>query len=310
MACTSPEAVVFHEGKLKFLGHKFFLKGTQTKLESARSQFFLKFGVETIPMPCGSCMACRITYARDYALRGVCESQMSDWNYFVTLTYDEDNVPRSPSGALTLRKSDVRSFLVRLREVLGSGLRTLGCAEYGETTHRPHYHIIFFGKELTDLVPYSRSGNGSDILFESETVTRAWGMGRVLIGKANYTTISYVAGYVLKKVKGKNADSYYGDREHETLVAVTRNGGGIGSSWFDRFYNDIFSAGALVHDGRQFPVPRYFKLKLKAMFPDRYEAFRVSLKEKAGKSDRNEYTVERQQVKNLCNNKKNKERKL
>lgn len=308
MACTSPEAVALFEGKMRFLGHKFFIKETRTRLETASTQFYEKMGVSCIPVPCGSCMGCRIVYSRDYALRGVCEAQLSDFNYFVTLTYDDDHVPVSPSGKLTLRKSDVRSFLVRLRLVLGSGLRTLGCAEYGERTQRPHYHIIFFGKKIPDLVPYSKKGR--NILYESETISRAWGHGRVLIGEANFTTIKYVAGYVTKKVKGKGAAEHYGDREHETLVAVTRNGGGIGSRWFDNFYNDLLNCGSLVSAGREYPIPRYFKLKLKKFFPDEYVVVLQKMKDIACKKDRLEFTIERQSVKADVYNKTKKERDI
>lgn len=306
MSCTSPEAVCLFDGKMKFLGHKFFIKGTRSPMETASTLFYSKLGVSCIPVPCGSCMGCRIVYSRDYALRGVCEAQLSDYNYFITLTYDDDHVPLSPSGKLTLRKRDVRFFLVRLREIMGSGLRTLGCAEYGERTFRPHYHIIFFGKQITDLVPYSMKGK--NILYESETISRAWGKGRVLIGEANFTTIKYVAGYVTKKVKGSKADDYYGDREHETLVAVTRNGGGIGSAWFDRFFNDLLVSGSLVSSGREFPIPRYFRLKLKKLYPDLYAVVQEKMKEKACAKDRLESTIERQMVKNDFNHKTKKER--
>ncbi|UOF78635.1 replication associated protein [Microviridae sp.] len=308
MSCTSPEAVCLFDGKMKFLGHKYFIKGTQTPMESSSTLFFAKLGVSCIPLPCGSCMGCRIAYSRDYALRGVCEAELSDYNYFVTLTYDDDHVPKTPSGQLTLRKSDVRSFLVRLRLVLGSGLRTLGCAEYGERTHRPHYHIIFFGKKIDDLVPYTMKGK--NILYESETISRAWGHGRVLIGEANFTTIKYVAGYVTKKVKGKNAADYYGDREHESLVAVTRNGGGIGSHWFDRFFGDLLINGSIVSRGREWPIPRYFRLKLKTLYPDLYAVILEKMKKKACEKDRLEFTIERQTVKESVNKKTTKERDL
>lgn len=115
MACTSPEAIVFVGDKMKFLGRKYYVcyeNRIPTPREQLRLERLAKHGIDlsVYPMPCGSCMGCRIVYSRDYALRGVCEAQLSDYNYFVTLTYDDDHVPISPSGKLTLRKSDVRAF--------------------------------------------------------------------------------------------------------------------------------------------------------------------------------------------------------
>jgi len=95
MSCTAPEAAVLIGDKMKFLGHKYYLSyvsRTPTPREQLRLERLSKHGIDlsVFPMPCGSCMGCRIVYSRDYALRGVCEAELSDFNYFITLTY-EDN---------------------------------------------------------------------------------------------------------------------------------------------------------------------------------------------------------------------------
>lgn len=306
MACTYPDAaLMLGTDGFKFLGRKYFIKDTLTCDVVDAQLFYKKFGLSVVPMPCGSCMGCRLDSARDFTVRGVCESRTHDDSeqFFLTLTYDEDHVPRSPSGLMSLKKSDVRLFFVRLREVLGSGLRTMGCAEYGPRTSRPHYHVLTFGKSLSDLSVYGRSKSGQ-ILYESELVTRVWTHGRVLIGKVSYSSIRYVSGYIMKKQKGDRGVEYYGDREHEGPVAVTRNGGGIGALWLDKWHDDLGRVGVVVQkvkgQYREFPVPKYFRRRLKARFPEDAEKIRLKMQEFLVNRNRAELTIERQKAKALA----------
>ena len=106
-----------------------------------------------IEIPCGNCIGCRIAYSKQWADRCMLESQYHDENYFLTLTYDDDHVPRSgyydeETGewfdTFTLRKKDLQKFHKDLRKKLyGSDkgeFRFFACGEYGDQTFRPHYH--------------------------------------------------------------------------------------------------------------------------------------------------------------------------
>ena len=75
---------------------------------------------EFVPIPCGQCIGCRIDYSKQWATRCMLESQYHDENYFLTLTYDELNVPHSEyidyetgeiKDILTLHKKDLFKFL-------------------------------------------------------------------------------------------------------------------------------------------------------------------------------------------------------
>ena len=52
-------------------------------------------GFVDLPMtiPCGQCIGCRLEKARQWAIRCVHESKMWEHNSFVTLTYNDFNLP-------------------------------------------------------------------------------------------------------------------------------------------------------------------------------------------------------------------------
>lgn len=48
-----------------------------------------------ILVPCGNCIGCRLDYSKQWANRLMMELQYHDSAYFVTLTYDDDHIPKS-----------------------------------------------------------------------------------------------------------------------------------------------------------------------------------------------------------------------
>src|SRR3954449_8205389 len=92
---------------------------------------------EKFSLPCGQCIGCRLERSRQWAMRCVHENKMHPRSSFVTLTYDDKNIP--PAGSLS--KRDFQLFMKRLRKSQSNPLRFFACGEYGETTHRPHYHV-------------------------------------------------------------------------------------------------------------------------------------------------------------------------
>lgn len=116
-------------------------------------------------------------------------------NSFVTLTYDEEALPRDNS----VSPREVGLFIKRFRKILdnkGRGrIRYFAVGEYGETSGRPHYHLAVFGHGEC-----KGSLCGSGYLCEQcEIVDKAWGKGRILVGDLNAHSAAYVGGYVTKK---------------------------------------------------------------------------------------------------------------
>lgn len=153
--------------------------------------------IGTFPAPCGgthrsqdgstlTCLPCRINRRRLWAHRILLESYKHGDSCFVTLTYDEDHVPDS------LVKADYQNWLKRLRKTLApKKIRYFIAGEYGDITHRPHFHAAIFG-----LDPIAAGGLSG----RSGIVETSWGNGFTYVGNLTWKSASYIAGYLTKKV--------------------------------------------------------------------------------------------------------------
>ena len=75
-----------------------------------------------IKLPCGRCIGCRLERSRQWALRLVHEKRFHEESAFITLTYDENNLPEGGS----LEVKHFQDFMKRLRKRVGSAkLRVL-----------------------------------------------------------------------------------------------------------------------------------------------------------------------------------------
>lgn len=205
--------------------------------------------VADIKLPCGQCIGCRLDRARDWSLRIGHESKLHSPNWFLTLTYDDKNLPTNGS----LVYSDVQAFYKRLRFKLGP-FRHFTVGEYGEQTLRPHYHAIIFGLVLPDLQRFG--GTKEQPEYRSQVISDTWGMGLHHIGSVSTKSISYVARYALKKVNGDLAEKHYQGRSPEFCHMSTKPG--IGHDWFMKYHPDVTTHDYVIRDGVKNPVPRYY----------------------------------------------------
>lgn len=128
-------------------------------------------------VPCGSCVGCLKSRARDWAIRCSLELQFHSLACWATLTYSDDFLPP------TLDKRHLQLFLKRLRARLPSSrVRFFASGEYGERTFRPHYHPILYGTE------------------DEKLIKACWPYGRATMHELRPEGIAYVAGYVNKKI--------------------------------------------------------------------------------------------------------------
>lgn len=181
-------------------------------------------------LPCGKCVHCRINQARSWAIRASHEAHMAkQGNYFVLLTYDDQNLP--PGGHLN--KEHVKTFLKDLRSQqsyhFDNYIRTFGCAEYGDRHSRPHYHINIFNLILTDpktkqntLIKLKNLKTGS--IYQSKILTDLWGRGAVTVSEFTPLTAQYTAKYIVKKAV--DYDSQQSSLEHEAREQATETKGG------------------------------------------------------------------------------------
>ena len=67
-----------------------------------------------ISLPCGHCTGCRIQRAREWASRLIHEMSYHEKNTFITLTYDNEHLPKDES----IDKDELQRFFKRLRKTI------------------------------------------------------------------------------------------------------------------------------------------------------------------------------------------------
>lgn len=174
-----------------------------------------------VTIPCGQCIGCRLDYSRAWADRMMLELDHSKVAFFLTLTYNDDCIHPAMFDndgfpvSYSLNKRDVQLFFKRLRFYFPEKeIRYFLSGEYGDSTHRPHYHAIIFGLSLDDFRSYgsldllSVNKNGT-VYFKSDWLSECvWKLGFCLLTECSWQTCAYTARYVTKKVKGVSNDFY------------------------------------------------------------------------------------------------------
>ncbi len=225
-----------------------------------------------ILVPCGQCIGCRLDRSRQWAIRCVHEASLHGDNAFVTLTYNDENLPFGG----TLVKRDLQLFMKRLRKAHGAGIRFYGCGEYGEELVRPHYHVCLFNYTPPDKIPFKEG------TYTSQSLDRIWGKGFTLTGDVTFQSAAYVARYIMKKVNGSQAANYYKsdvldpntgeitrvDRVPEFTTMSRRPG--IGKKWYEKFKSDVYDWDFVVHDGKTMRAPRYYDKQFENSNPSDY----------------------------------------
>lgn len=236
----------------------------------------------TLNLPCGKCVNCRLEFSRGWAVRCLHESKMHSANMFITLTYNNDCLPKT----LSLEPRELTLFMKRLYAYFsrnfGIKIRYYACGEYGDTTGRPHYHVLVFGGRMPDLKRYA--GASDNPLFTSALLDDIWGKGECKIGDVNYKTAAYVARYVVKKVDGKMRDAGHylvHDMDgvlHERCPEFSRMSRrpGIGYSYYARYGGELRTHDSLIIDGRPAPSIRYYDLITERVDVKRYHAIKLA----------------------------------
>lgn len=187
---------------------------------------------------------------------------MHEYNSFVTLTYDDDNLPDDYS--LNVRewqlfykklKSDVR---YHVGKEAAKALKFFHCGEYGETYGRPHYHACLFGLDWPDKVHYKTENEVQT--FTSERLAELWGKGHCVVGAVTFDSAAYVARYCLKKRTGEQADAWYFDPGTGVILKpeYTTMSNGIGKSWYEQFGHDVRRRDEVIANEHPSRPPRYY----------------------------------------------------
>lgn len=253
------------------------------------------FSGEALKLPCGQCIGCRLERSRQWAMRLMHEKQFHDVSLFLTLTYRDADLP----VGRTLVKRDLQLFMKRVRKKFGK-CRYFAAGEYGETTKRPHYHMILFGIDFSDKRQYTRFSGQP--LYTSKILDDLWGHGECKIGDVSFESCAYVARYICDKITGDAARDWYvsvdSDGEvHEVcpeFVVMSRRPG-IGMSWFEKFGKHAYELGSVVVNNKEVRPPRFYDVKMDAIDPERVRELSLIRRREAMKR-KDDNTPERRRV--------------
>jgi len=245
-----------------------------------------------LQVPCGQCVGCRLERSRQWAIRCVHEAQLYEKNCFITLTYNNEHLPKDGS----LQLEHYQKFMKRLRRKYGSQIRFFHCGEYGETYGRPHYHACLFNFDFPDKKFWKQTPQG-DRLYTSDSLQALWSdpdtqkpMGFCSIGDVTFQSAAYVARYIMKKINGKDADKHYRIVDHSTgeitgyrkpeYVTMSRRPG-LGSGWYEKYKSEVFPSDEVVMNGKKIQPPKFYLSRLEQQNPYEFDELKFQREENA-----------------------------
>lgn len=247
MSCTSPLWFV-QINSLSRKGKVYpYLDKPSPGYDSVTGEYF-----EPIKIPCGQCRSCRIAKSREWANRCVMENTLypDGYNWFITLTYNDENLPQGDVMRSTLCPDDVTKFLHDLRQFYERkynhvGIRYFYAGEYGDKSKRPHYHMLLYNCPIIDLKHYKYSPTG-DEYFTNPDFDKLWNKGFVVIGELNWNSAAYTARYTLKKLNGEVGKDYYTSEGVLPEFCRMSRRPGIGLGFFEKFKDKIYTDDTIV----------------------------------------------------------------
>lgn len=207
-----------------------------------------------LQVPCGTCILCREEQARQTAVRITHEATCHAANSFITLTYNNANLPKYGS----LDYGHLEKFWKRLRKQIGE-LRYYAVGEYGDRTFRPHYHACIFGHDFTENAVIVQ--DTPHRLWINHELTRCWGLGDVKVGALTFETARYTASYVTKKLRSKQRYVRI-DEDTGELIAVqqpkARMSRNLGKDWWLQWGHQVTDHDYVVINGTEQKPPKAY----------------------------------------------------
>lgn len=246
------------------------------RVKNPKIDFNAKTDKSFLYVPCGKCESCKNRKRSDILVRLYFSllhyQNIGGCAHYVTLTYSDDYLPYIVTNGRKrpcFSKKDIQKYIKRLRINLQRQLNIKDtqyyvASEFGGTTHRPHYHMIFF------------HDNFAKSLAVNFYLCHEWQLGFTKLGNlsngivTSISALQYCSKYVTKDVV---SDEYFQNLSksvpRETLRSLSpfslysKDLGFIGIRFADK---DLLEAGFCklpCNDGFNLVrSPRYFDLKL------------------------------------------------
>lgn len=285
MSCSNPRCcLVPPKGSPIFLGYD----------EPRGTIFHPEYGLcRVVYLPCGNCLQCRIERRQDLTALQLLEATMHKDVWFLTLTYDDwKTYELTGEVPYSLVRQHLSEFVGNMRHFCsyrGEEFRFFACGEYGDHTHRPHYHMTVFGVSADCLrlptddlgasdryrrlsinsrfvsAPAPSSDFNGNPFWQSPVISKYWQFGHHMLYRANKDTMQYVAGYVTKKLTGDKAKDRRSLGLDDEFTMQSRPS--IGYPWFIRNYGQLSKIDSihqkLISDNIEIPsfswrIPRIF----------------------------------------------------
>lgn len=201
---------------------------------------------------CGRCPLCLSKKANQWFLRLQMEAKSQNGNYFITLTYSNENLP----NALNNGKDIVIKFLKRFRKAAQAyGLRDdfkyYLINELGENHGRLHYHALFFH-------------TGFDWRTMRDLIDKTWKQGRIDVQHVIKNRIHYVTKYCLQNVAKPRPITLHDAKGRPYRVYpepyfFMLGSKGLGLDSFDEDVQKYVREhnGEFTFNGKKFQLPKY-----------------------------------------------------
>lgn len=197
-------------------------------------------------VPCGRCIECRKLRVNSWFIRLQSELRNSSSAHFLTLTYDDENLPYSSNGLMTLDYRDTQLLWKALRysQFSDQKIKYFLAGEYGEQTHRPHYHAIVY--------------NVDDV----NNIEKAWNKGQIHVGKVEEASIYYTLKYALKSAGKIKKSDPFDDRTIERALMSKGLGIDYLTDEMVKYHKNDVSRGVTMLGNKKLPLPRYYRDKI------------------------------------------------
>lgn len=214
-------------------------------------------------VPCRKCSQCRMSRAREWAVRCHFERQKHLLSSFITLTYAPEFNP------IHLVKKDVQDFIKRLRKFISPiKIKYFLCGEYGDRQLRPHYHIIVFGYDFPDKMQLGTSKRGYPY-YRSEILSSLWKFGLHTVQDVSFNTCVYSALYANKAPKALPVHL----QEYPEFNLMSQ---GLGNDGIISDMCIFLETDEIYIDGRKYKIPESV---LRKLYVHTYDNGRVDYKD-------------------------------
>lgn len=297
MTCFNPKYGKFEYGKTKtgkFGKNVKIISKKDYELYQQLQQYQNDWGKKltgTMIIPCQKCLGCKLDYSKMWGLRGLIESKQWKLNCFITLTYNNQHLPKDKN----LHKEDVQDFLKRLRKnytgyqsriwydkrtattKVEYPIRAFYSGEYGDLFYRSHFHVGIFNWCPDDL-KFLKFNKYGDPLYTSKKVERLWSIknekgkykqiGFITVEEMNFNTAQYIARYTVKKCFNDHDQTIKNKGLTPEFIETSRKGG-LGYQLYEnkeeweklkRNYGIFEKIKGKV---KLFKIPQYYKNKWK-----------------------------------------------